>query len=104
SNAVLEAMVAGCACLTSDIAANAQLIEHGVTGLLFRSEDVASLARRLGDLLADEALRRRLGDTAGRVGAERYSIEAVGRRYQEVYQRLLTGQPLGAEVGPTIQK
>jgi glycosyltransferase involved in cell wall biosynthesis len=90
SSAVLEGLVAGCACLTSDITANAQLIDHGVTGLLFRNEDVLDLSSKLGTLLEDHALRRRLGEAAARAGAERYSIWEVARQYQTLYLQVLS--------------
>jgi len=103
SNALLEAMAAGCACLVSDIEANTQLIEPGVTGDVFRSEDVDDLATRLAALLADESRRRRVGQAAAALVAERYGIDSVARRYQELYRRLIVGEPAGDGGTPSLQ-
>jgi glycosyltransferase involved in cell wall biosynthesis len=63
ANSVLEAMACGRAVLAADIEGNRSLVEHDVTGLLFRNEtELASMAERL---LSDAALRARLA-AAGR--------------------------------------
>ncbi|HXG03389.1 MAG TPA: glycosyltransferase [Candidatus Binatia bacterium] len=68
ANSVLEALALGRAVLAADIEGNRSLIEDGVTGLLFRNE--AEFEARAEALVADPALRRRLG-AAGRALVER---------------------------------
>jgi glycosyltransferase involved in cell wall biosynthesis len=66
----IEAMAAGAAVIVSDATAvwgPGDLIEDGVTGLVYRSGEPAMLARQLGRLLDDPALLDRLQ----RGGAER---------------------------------
>jgi glycosyltransferase involved in cell wall biosynthesis len=63
ANSVLEALSLGRAVLASNIEGNRSLVEDGVTGLLFEGE--ADFGSQLERLLADPALRRRLG-AAGR--------------------------------------
>jgi glycosyltransferase involved in cell wall biosynthesis len=66
----IEAMAAGAAVIVSDATAvwgPGDLIEDGVTGLVYRSGEPAMLARQLGRLLGDPALLDRLQ----RGGAER---------------------------------
>ena len=63
ANSVLEALTCARAVLAADIAGNRSLIEHDVSGLLFRDEaKLASMAERL---IHDPTLRARLG-AAGR--------------------------------------
>jgi glycosyltransferase involved in cell wall biosynthesis len=62
--AVAEAMAAGRAVVASDAGAMAELVEHGASGLLFRSGDPASLAAACGRLLADAELSATLGREA----------------------------------------
>jgi glycosyltransferase involved in cell wall biosynthesis len=91
SNALLEAMASGLACLASDISANSGVITTGLDGVLFRTEDPNDLATKLEQLLEDEALRRRLGAKARQSVQDRFSIESVVVRYDELYRALLHG-------------
>jgi len=83
SLAVLEAMSAGCAVIVSDIAANADLIEHERTGLVVALGDVAALAAAIDRLASDETLRTRLA-TAARVEAERFGWDDVAASTRKV--------------------
>ena len=51
-----------------------EALEEDVNGLTFRRGDADDLARVLGRLLGDDALRRRLGDGARRTMARRFSL------------------------------
>jgi glycosyltransferase involved in cell wall biosynthesis len=85
ANSVLEALALGRAVLASDIEGNRTLIEHGVTGLLFR--EAADLADGAARLLGDPALRSRLG-AAGRALVERlYPPHRELEGYLRVYRR-----------------
>jgi glycosyltransferase involved in cell wall biosynthesis len=96
ANALLEAMAAGRACLASDIRANAAVIQSGVNGLLFKSEDPADLTVQLVRLLQDDAYRTRLGAAAQQTIIRQYSIDAVARRYLRLYSALMENRPLQA--------
>ncbi len=87
ANSVLEALALGRAVLAADIEGNRSLIEDGVTGLLFRDE--AELERQAERLIADPALRARLG-AAGRLLVERsYPPAREVDGYLDVYRRLV---------------
>lgn len=60
----LEAMAMGKAVIASDVTALAEMIDHERTGLLFAKGEVAALEAGLVRLIADPALRIRLGDSA----------------------------------------
>jgi glycosyltransferase involved in cell wall biosynthesis len=66
------------------------IVQPGVTGVLVERASPGALAAALGPLARDVELRRRLG-AAARAHAEReYSLEVVGRRLIEVYDRVRT--------------
>jgi glycosyltransferase involved in cell wall biosynthesis len=89
SNALLEAMATGLACVASRIGGNRDLLEHGVTGLLTPPSDAAALADALSTLLDKVPLRRRLGTAARAVVMERYGMDRVVREYMNLYARLM---------------
>jgi glycosyltransferase involved in cell wall biosynthesis len=91
ANSVLEALALGRAVLAADIAGNRSLIEDGVTGLLYAT--AAELAAGAERLLADPALRRRLGE-AGRARVGPLTTAREADRYLAVYRRLMpVGRP-----------
>jgi glycosyltransferase involved in cell wall biosynthesis len=86
ANSLLEAFACGRAVLAADIEGNRSLVDHEVTGLLFRDEtELASQAERL---VLDVALRSRLA-VAGRArAAERWPPEREIEGYLAVYRAL----------------
>jgi phosphatidylinositol alpha 1,6-mannosyltransferase len=57
-------MAAGCAVITTDIAANSALIEHGRTGILIPVGDPDALHHAFTQLVENQPLRQRLGTAA----------------------------------------
>jgi glycosyltransferase involved in cell wall biosynthesis len=62
----IEAMAAGRAIVCSDQGGMPELVQHEATGLLARSGDAGSYVVQLERMIADQALRQRLGDAARR--------------------------------------
>jgi glycosyltransferase involved in cell wall biosynthesis len=87
SNALLEAMAAGRACLVSDIDENRFTL--GDAGWYFPMGDAGALADRLHELLASDEESRRLGAAARRRIEESFTLEVVVERYLELYRALL---------------
>ncbi len=85
ANAVLEALAFGRAVLASDIEGNRSVVKHGVTGALYASAE--ELAARAAELLADPALRRRLGDAGRRLIETQLTPEREIEGYLAVYRR-----------------
>ena len=61
---ILEAMAVGRPCVASDVNGIPELVDHGVTGLLFSHDTPEDLARHLIRLGQDADLRRTMGDQA----------------------------------------
>ena len=86
----LEAMAQGKLVAASAVGGHRELIAHGVTGTLFPPDDPAGLAAAMAALLADTGMwdARR---TAARAFVEKsHDWAANVRRYDPVYQTLLT--------------
>ncbi len=66
-NVLMEAQCVGLACVSTDISAVPELIEHGVTGVLVAERDPHALSTALADLIVAPSERERLG----RAGRER---------------------------------
>lgn len=80
---MIEAMACGKAVVGARVGGVPDVIAEGETGLLFRSEDDADLARKMTMLLDDPALCRRMGEA----GLHRCSTEFTPERYTERYFR-----------------
>jgi glycosyltransferase involved in cell wall biosynthesis len=88
SLAVLEAMAARRAVVSSAISGTEELIEDGRSGLLVPPDDVEALRKALRRLLGDETLRKALADRAReRVGRD-FSPEAMVGANERIYEKL----------------
>jgi glycosyltransferase involved in cell wall biosynthesis len=82
---VIEAMRAGIPVIASDVGGIAELVEHGVSGLLLGDARPESIGAALAALAADPGLRARMG-LAGRERfvarhEESRMVEAIARVY-----------------------
>ncbi len=84
---LLEAMAAGLPVVASNLGGFAEVITHGVDGLLVRPKDSDALTDSLIELVKYPELRRELG-AKGKESAEHYSWERVSQRVLSYYERL----------------
>jgi len=89
--ALVEAMAAGCACITSDVVGARELVDHGRTGLLVPHADALALAGALRQLLQDRALAERLGRAARQQALRTGGHEHMWRRYRALLDATGTG-------------
>lgn len=86
-NVTTEAMAAGVPVVAARATGAVDLVEPGVTGFLAEPEDVAGYANAIGWIVADPALRQRMGE-AGHEAAQAYrwdtANDAVITAYREV--------------------
>jgi glycosyltransferase involved in cell wall biosynthesis len=64
-----------------------QVVEHGVSGLLIAPGDIEDCATQMERLLADPALRERLGNAARERIAADFSLGDALDRLSAIYQR-----------------
>jgi len=82
---LIEAMASGKALIGSNVGGIPELIEDGVNGLLFESENHEMLADRMRTLLRDERLMRQMGEASYRKAQENYTP----KRYMDLYHELI---------------
>ena len=88
SNSIVEYMMLAKPVVATDGGGNSDLVKEGVTGCLVPARDPQAFADRLLRLLANDALRRCMGE-AGRALIEReFKMERVVDQYRALYDAL----------------
>ncbi|MEV6316710.1 glycosyltransferase [Streptomyces sp. NPDC051776] len=83
--ALMEAMATAVPCVAFDCAPGVrEIIRDSEDGLLAPPGNTNELARRLGQLMADQPLRDRMGEAA-RVNVRRYVPAEIVRRWEELF-------------------
>ncbi len=90
SNALMEAMASGCACIASDVGGNRFLIQNGVSGFLFPAGDRGALSSYIQKLVVDQDKRRSFGEKARQRIEEVFSWEKVGQQYRVLFDSWTT--------------
>jgi glycosyltransferase involved in cell wall biosynthesis len=90
---VMEAMAAGLPVVSTAVGGVPELVHEGETGLLVPSEDAGALAQALQALVDDPAQRQAMGDAARQRAVARFDIRHTVRRYEQLYEKLLTQRP-----------
>ena len=80
--AYLEAMASERVLIASDIPAAVEIIENGVSGLLFSKGNIADLAQTTLIAAADPKMRRRIGRAARQAVANGYEISIWARGFE----------------------
>ncbi|MEU6538568.1 glycosyltransferase [Streptomyces sp. NPDC047000] len=96
---VVEAMAAGVPAVAAGHGAFAELVEDGVTGLLHRPGEAASLASCLRRITADPALGRELGRAARRRYEQGFSPAVGLERLVDGYRTAIAGRSAQARGG-----
>ncbi len=89
----LEAMAQGRLVAASDVGGHRELVEDGVSAVLFPPDDPAGAARVLGRMLANRANWPAMQDAARQHVSANHDWAANIQRYQSVYQHLLARFP-----------
>lgn len=87
SNALMEAMASGCACIASDVGGNRYLIQNGVSGFLFPAGDREALRSHIQRLIADPTKRQSMGKAARERIGNIFSWEIVGKQYDALFSQ-----------------
>ncbi len=85
---IVEAMAAGKPVIASNVGGIPDLIEHGVNGYLFPSEDSGALAKTIIKLLEDKELAAQMG-AAGKRKSRQFSVESMVEKLDQLYSELI---------------
>jgi glycosyltransferase involved in cell wall biosynthesis len=88
--ALLEAMRAGTPIVATRVGGVAEVVEHGVTGLLVPPGDAHALAEAIGRLLEDDAERVRLAGNGRRLVVERHGLGAMVEGHRQAFEWALS--------------
>src|SRR5207249_1831085 len=86
---ILEAMARRKPVVASAVGGIPEVLTDGADGLLVPPADTQALAEALGRLARSPSLRERIGQAGYETVVERFSIDAMVRRVQEVYDEEL---------------
>lgn len=95
-NVTLEAMASGLPAVNATASGSTSLITEGVTGFLVSARDEAGMAAALRSLIADQALRSRMGGEARKRALE-FSWDAILSGLLESYRQVLREARNGAD-------
>jgi glycosyltransferase involved in cell wall biosynthesis len=99
--AILEYMAAGLPVVATDVGGVPETVRDGETGFLVAPRDPPALAERIGRLLDDPALARKMGEAGRRRQQEAFSLEAMVGAVTALYLRLLTANGIGVSAATT---
>ncbi|HYQ71554.1 MAG TPA: glycosyltransferase, partial [Gammaproteobacteria bacterium] len=88
SNTLIEYLSAGLAVSCTEVGGNPEIIEHGVTGLLYPAGDITALADNLIKLAREPATRAAMGKAGRERVQKEYSLPLMIARHEAVYATL----------------
>jgi L-malate glycosyltransferase len=90
--AALEALACEVPVVAARVGGLPEVVIEGETGFLLPVGDVEGMAAAALRLLADDELRRRMGEAGRRRAVETFGQDKVVRRYREIYERVVEPQ------------
>lgn len=90
---LIDAAAAGRAVVTTNLPGCRDAIIPGETGLLVEPHNAADLAAKIGVLVGDPDLRRRMGAAGRKLAEQRYRIEDVVEGHLRLYAAALSDAP-----------
>ncbi len=87
----IEAMASGLPCICTEVGTGTSYVnQHSITGLVVPPRDPSALADALNRLLADESLRRQMGQAARARALREFTHTAMIEQTHGLYERLLS--------------
>lgn len=90
--AVMEAQIAGKAVVVSDAGGIPEMVSHGKTGFISPNGQSEPMYQNLRHVLADDVLRKRLGEQAEQWVMRHWSIETMMEPTLDVYEAVVRDQ------------
>lgn len=88
SNALMEAMCSGCACIASNVGGNRYLLNNAECGVLFEPGDRNALQQAIEELLANHTKQLELAGSARKRIEQHFDWQMVASQYQELFATL----------------
>ena len=88
-NVVLEAMAVGKPVIATDTGGSKDIIDNGINGVLVEAGNSDALAEAILRLLENSEQRQRLGESAREKIKERFSIDKMVSKTEQVYSKFL---------------
>ncbi len=85
---VLEALQAQCPVVATEVGGIPEVIENGRNGLLVKAKSVSALSTAIKDLLSNPERSKYMGSQSGEILKERFSVDKMVKKTEEVYQNL----------------
>ena len=85
---IMQAMACGVAVVATPVGAVSEAVQDGITGLMTRPRDPAALAETLATLMADGAMRERMGMAALSFARANFGIDIMLDRMLGVFHRV----------------
>ena len=86
---IMQAMACGLAVVATPVGAIEEAVQRDRTGLLVPPRDAAALAQALGRLMADEALRRAMGEAGRAYAQQNFGVDAMLDKMESVFAKVL---------------
>lgn len=96
---LVEAMACGKPRIGANVGGIPTVINHGVDGLLFESEDSDQLADALARLMGDDQLRRKMGERSELRSRVEFTAEEYFERTRDLYDSVIREAKEGARAG-----
>ena len=84
-----EAMGAGKVLITSSVQALSEIVQDGVTGMVFEKDNSEDLAAKLETAILDEELRKNIGGNANKWVIENHSWDVISQRVTSLYDKIM---------------
>lgn len=94
---LLEAMASGKAIVASRVGGIPEVVDDGVTGLLFENENIHDLERKMRMLLSDNEMRLSMGESGRKRVETRFSEEHYQAQFVEMVESLFSDEGMAGE-------
>jgi glycosyltransferase involved in cell wall biosynthesis len=89
SVAIIEAMAAGRAVVATRVGGTPEIVIHDETGLIIEPRDRDALADAILHMAGNPAKRSAMAQRARELAFEKWSVERMVRRFEDIYRALL---------------
>jgi len=94
SNSIMEYMALGKPVVATDCGGTSELVLHGETGFLVKSQNIDDMGTRIEQLLEDKDLSIRMGNAGRERIKKKFNLGKMTKLYIGLYERLLNGHSI----------